>query len=213
MEGALAEMTTRIGSALAVLGLAVALTAPAWGTARAVHAPVVCPRFDPAFLLEFGAWGGPGTSMSKRELFAAAVTRGADQPGGHMIWGSATPTKATADPACRPTRLAANPIDRRLTKPYTYRVTGHSGWVMAPNGDRLFLEPVERTSSDPRITRGALAVSFKCFASGPVTVAATNGGGGTYFTVRIRRELFATAAIRPDDRFTFRVSKRCERDS
>ncbi|MEX2210665.1 MAG: hypothetical protein WD689_02740 [Gaiellaceae bacterium] len=205
-------MTTRIGSALAVLGVAVALTATALGRAPAAHAPAVCPRFDPAFRLEFGAWGGPGTPLPKRELFAAAVTRGSDRAGGHMIWGSATPTKATVDPACRPARLAARPIETRLSKPYTYRVSGHSGWVKAPNGDRLFLERVERTTSDPRVTRGALAVSFKCVASGPVTVAMTNSGGGTYFTVRIRRELYATAAVRPNDEFTFRVSNRCERD-
>jgi hypothetical protein len=205
----------RILSAITVaapVAIAAAFVGGASGSAPASHAPVICPRLDTAFRLEFGAWGGPGTSLPRRELFAAAVTRGSDELGGHMIYGSATPTKATADPACRPTRLASRPIDSRLLRPYTYRVIGHSGFFRSPSGDRVFLELVERTSIDPRVTLGALAVSFKCIVPGRVTVSMTNSRGGTFMTVRIGRELYATAAVRPNDDFTFRVSKRCRLD-
>jgi hypothetical protein len=40
----------------------------------------------------------------------------------------------------------------------------------------------------------------------------TNSRGGTFMTVRIGRELHATAAVRPNDDFTFRVSKLCRLD-
>jgi hypothetical protein len=199
-----------------VLALAAGVAGAAWliggagGAAPAVHAPVLCPRLNSVFQLEFGAWGGPGTPLPRRELFAAAVTRGSDQEGGYMIYGSATPTKATTDPACRRTRLAASPIDARLSGRYTYRLTGHSGFFRSPSGDTVFLEPVMRTTFDPQVTRGALAATFKCSVPGKVTVAMTNSGGGTYFTARIGRELYATAAVRPNDDFTFRVSKRCK---
>jgi hypothetical protein len=198
------------------LVLVVGLAGAAWGiggaggAAPAAHTPALCPRLNPVFQLEFGAWGGPGTPLPTRELYAAAVTRGSDQEGGFMIYGSATPTKATVDRACRTTRLAANPIGRRLSGRYTYRLTGHSGFFRSPSGDTVFLKPVERTTFDPRVTRGALAATFKCFVPGKVTVAMTNSGGGTYFTARIGRELYATAAVRPNDDFTFRVSKRCK---
>jgi hypothetical protein len=202
-------VTVRVlGVALAV---ATAVTAGALGNSTASHSPVLCPRLDVSFDLEFGAWGGPGTGIAKRELYAAAVTRGSNQLGGYMIYGSATPTKATTDPACSPTRPASSPSDRRLSGSYTYRVTGHSGWFAAPNGERLFLELVNRTSLDPRVTRGALALTFKCIVPGRVTVAMSNIRGGTSFTARIGRELFATAAVRSNNEFTFRVSKRCER--
>jgi hypothetical protein len=198
--------------ALAVaLTAAVALAASALGGSTAGHQPVACPRFDASFDLEFGAWGGPGTGIAKRELYAAAVTRGANRLGGYMIYGSATPARATTDPACAATRLASSPRDRRLSGSYTYRLTGHSGWFAAPNGERLFLELVNRTSRDPRVTRGALALTFKCIVPGRLTVAMSNIRGGTFFTARIERELFATAAVRTNNDFTFRVSKRCER--
>lgn len=204
-------MTLRALTLAAGLASGVWLIGGAGGASPAARAPVVCPRLDPAFLLEFGAWGGPGTPLATRELYAAAVTRGSDQEGGHMIYGSATPTKATTDPACRPTRLAARPIESRLSGRYTYRLTGHSGFFRSPSGETVFLKPVSRTTFDPRITRGALAASFKCFVPGKVTVAMTNSRGGTFFTARIGRELYATAAVRPNDDFTFRVSKRCRR--
>ena len=188
---------------------AVSLAVAALGSAPASHAPAVCPRLDPVFKLEFGAWGGPSTGLPRRELYAAAVTRGSDELGGHMIYGSATPTKATVDPACRPTRLAAGPIDRRLSGTYRYRLVGHSGIFKSPSGDTVYLEAVERTSQDPHITHGALAATFKCVVPGRVTVSMTNSQGGTYMTVRIGRELYATAAVRPNNDFTFRVSKRC----
>ena len=189
---------------------AVSLAVAAFGSAPAAHAPAICPRLDPVFKLEFGAWGGPGTGLPRRELYAAAVTRGSDELGGHMIYGSATPTKATVDKACGPTRLAARPIDRRLSGTYRYRLVGHSGIFKSPSGDTVYLEPVERTTFDPHVTHGALAASFKCIVAGRVTVSMTNSQGGTYMTVRIGRELYATAAVRPNNDFTFRVSRRCQ---
>lgn len=198
--------------ALAVaLTVAVALAASALGGSTAGHQPVVCPRLDASFDLEFGAWGGPGTGLAKRELYAAAVTRGANRLGGYMIYGSATPTRASTDPACSATRLASPPSARRLSGSYTYRLTGHSGWFTAPNGDRLLLERVNRTTFDPRVTRGALALTFKCTVPSRLIVAMSNTRGGTFFTARIGRELFATAAVRSNNDFTFRVSKRCQR--
>ena len=194
---------------LALTAVAVSLAGDASGSAPASHAPAICPRLDDAFLLEFGAWGGPGTGLPKRELFAAAVTRGSDESGGFKIYGSATPTKATVDPVCGPTRLAPRPIDRRLSRPYAYRISGHSGYFRSPSGDTVFLEPVERTTTDPRVTHGALAASFKCLVPGRVTVNMTNSRRGTFMTVRIGRELYATAAVRPNDDFSFRISKRC----
>jgi hypothetical protein len=193
----------------ATVAAAVSLAGGASGSAPASHAPAICPRLDGAFTLEFGAWGGPGTGLPRRELFAAVVTRGSDELGGFKIYGSATPTKATVDPVCGPTRLAARPIDRRLSRPYVYRITGHSGYFRSPSGDTVFLDAVERTTTDPRVTHGALAASFKCYVPGRVTVSMTNSRGGTFMTVRIGRELYATAAVRPDDDFTFRISKRC----
>ena len=198
---------------VSVLAAAAAtLAGGASGSAPASHAPAICPRFDPVFTLEFGAWGGPGTGLPRRELYAAAVTRGAAELGGHMIYGSATPTHADVDQACRATRLAARPIERRLSGVYRYRLIGHSGIFRSPAGDTVYLEQVERTTTDPHVTRGALAASFRCFVPGRVTVAMTNSKGGTFMTVRIGRELYATAAIRPNNDFTFRVSKRCEAD-
>jgi hypothetical protein len=199
-------------AALAVLAAAAALSTPsAPGGSQASRPAVVCPRLNSVFSLEFGAWGGASTGIAKRELFAAAVTRGAARAGGVMIYGSATPTQAATDSACRRTRPAPRPISSRLSAPYTYRLEGHSGFFTAPNGDRLLLELVNRTTVDPLITHGALAVTFRCAVPGAVTVLMTNSGGGTYFTVRIRRELYATAVLRPNDKFTFRVSRRCER--
>ena len=199
--------------ALAAVPAAVlVLAAGAAGSGPAAHPPAICPRLDPVFRLEFGAWGGPGTGILQRELYAAAVTRGSSEPGGHMIYGSATPTKATVDAACRATRLAANPIDRRLSGTYRYRVVGHSGVFRSPSGDTVYLVPVARTTIDPRVTRGALAASFKCYVPGRVTVAMANSKGGTFMTARIGRELYATAAVRPNNDFTFRVSKRCTPD-
>lgn len=197
---------------LVAVAAAASLAGGASGSAPASHAPAICPRFDPVFTLEFGAWGGPGTGLPRRELYAAAVTRGSTELGGHMIYGSATPTKADVDAACKATRLAARSIDRRLSGVYRYRVIGHSGVFRSPSGDTLYLEPVERTTQDPRVTRGSLAASFKCFVPGRVTVAMTNSKGGTFMTVRIGRELYATAAVRPNNDFTFRVSKRCTPD-
>lgn len=188
----------------AVAVVAAVLAAPA------AHAPAVCPRYKPIFSLEFGAWGGPGTGLPRRELFAAAVTRGA--PEGFKVYGSATPTKATVDSVCRPARpLRGAASERRLSKPYVYEVVGHSGSFRAPNGEVLPFERISRTTIDPRVTRGALGVSFTCYAGGEVTVSMSNYRGGTAFTVRIGRELFASAIVRPNDQFTFRVSKRCER--
>jgi len=197
---------------LVLAAATVSLIGGASGSAPASHAPAICPRLDPVFTLEFGAWGGPGTGLPRRELFAAAVTRGSTESGGHMVYGSATPTRADVDPACRATRLAARPIERRLSGVYRYRVVGHSGIFRSPSGDTVYLEPVERTTQDPRVTRGALGASFKCYVPGRVTVAMANSKGGTFMTVRIGRELYATAAVRPHDDFTFRVSKRCTRD-
>jgi hypothetical protein len=197
---------------LVIAVAASSLAGSASGSAPASHAPATCPRLDPVFTLEFGAWGGPGTPLPRRELYAAAVTRGSDELGGHMIYGSATPTKATVDPACRPTRLAPRPSEARLSGVYRYRVVGHSGTFRSPSGDVVYLEPVDRTTFDPGVTRGALAATFKCFVPGRVTVAMTNSKGGTFMTVRIGRELYATAAVRPSDDFTFRVSKRCRLD-
>jgi hypothetical protein len=197
---------------LALVAGATLLAGGASGSAPASHAPALCPRLDPVFKLEFGAWGGPGTGLPRRELFAAAVTRGSTESGGHMIYGSATPTKADVDPACRRTQLAARPIERRLSGVYRYRLVGHSGIFKSPSGDTIYLEPVERTTQDPAVTRGALAASFKCFVPGRLTVAMTNSKGGTFMTVRIGRELYATAAVRPRNDFTFRVSKRCTQD-
>jgi hypothetical protein len=197
---------------LVLVAAAATLAGGASGSAPASHAPAVCPRLDPVFTLEFGAWGGPGTGLPRRELYAAAVTRGSTELGGHMIYGSATPTKADVDHACRSTRLAARPIERRLSGVYRYRVVGHSGIFRSPSGDVVYLEPVERTTQDPHVTRGALAASFRCFVPGRVTVAMTNSKGGTFMTVRIGRELYATAAVRSNDDFTFRISKRCTQD-
>jgi hypothetical protein len=198
--------------ALAVLAAAAASAPSAPAGSEASRPAVVCSRLNSVFSLEFGAWGGPNTGIPKRELFAAAVTRGANGPGGVMIYGSATPTQAATDAACRRTRLAPRPISKRLSGRYTYRVEGHSGFFTAPNGDRVFLKLAERTTVDPLITHGALAVTFRCLVPGAVTVLMTNSGGGTYFTVRIGHELYATAVVRPNDEFSFRVSKRCERD-
>jgi hypothetical protein len=198
--------------ALALVAVAASLAGGASGSAPASHAPAICPRLDPVFTLEFGAWGGPGTGLPRRELYAAAITRGSTEFGGHMIYGSATPTKADVDRACLPTRLAARPIERRLSGVYRYRVVGHSGIFRSPSGDTVYLKPVERTTEDPRVTRGALAATFKCFVPGRLTVAMANSKGGTFMTVRIGRELYATAAVRPNDDFTFRVSKRCQLD-
>ena len=131
-------MRLKLSPLAAALTAAVALAGSALGGSTAGHEPVVCPRLDVSFDLEFGAWGGPGTGLAKRELYAAAVTRGANRPGGYMIYGSATPTRATTDPACAATRLASSPSDRRLSGSYTYRLSGHSGWIAAPNGERLF---------------------------------------------------------------------------
>jgi hypothetical protein len=195
---------------LVLVAAAASLAGGASGSAPASHAPAICPRLDPVFTLEFGAWGGPGTGLPRRELYAAAVTRGSTEFGGHMIYGSATPTKADVDQACRATRLAANPIERRLSGVYRYRLVGHSGIFRSPSGDTVYLEPVERTTIDPHVTRGALAASFRCFVPGRVTVAMANSKGGTFMTVRIGRELYATAAVRPNNDFTFRVSKRCD---
>ena len=195
----------------AAFAAAAALAASALGGSTVSHEPVVCPRLDASFDLEFGAWGGPGTGLAKRELYAAAVTRGANRLGGYMIYGSATPTRAVTDPACSATPLASSPSASRLSGSYTYRLSGHSGWFAAPNGERLFLELVNRTSLDPKVTRGALALTFKCIVPGRLTVAMSNIRGGTFFTARIGRELLATAAVRSNNDFTFRVSKRCER--
>jgi hypothetical protein len=197
---------------LVLAAVAASLAGGASGSAPASHAPAICPRLDPVFTLEFGAWGGPGTGLPRREHYAAAVTRGSTELGGHMIYGSATPTKAEVDRACRATRLAARPIERRLSGVYRYRVIGHSGIFRSPSGDTVYLEAVERTTQDPLVTHGALAASFKCFVPGRVTVAMANSKGGTFMTVRIGRELYATAAIRPNNHFTFRVSKRCRLD-
>ena len=197
---------------LVLVAAAASLAGGASGSAPASHAPAICPRLDPVFTLEFGAWGGPGTGLPRRELYAAAVTRGSTEFGGHMIYGSATPTKADVDQACRATRLAGNPIERRLSGVYRYRLVGHSGIFRSSSGDTVYLEAVDRTTQDPHVTRGALAASFRCFVPGRVTVAMANSKGGTFMTVRIGRELYATAAVRPNDDFTFRVSKRCRLD-
>jgi hypothetical protein len=197
---------------LVLVAAAASLAGGASGSAPASHAPAICPRLDSVFSLEFGAWGGPGTGLPRRELYAAAVTRGSTELGGTMIYGSATPTNADVDRACRATRLASRPIERRLSGVYRYRVIGHSGIFRSPSGDTVYLEAVERTTQDPQVTRGALAASFRCFVPGRVTVAMSNSKGGTFMTVRIGRELYATAAIRPKNDFTFRVSKRCRAD-
>ncbi|HEV8250774.1 MAG TPA: hypothetical protein VGQ15_12450 [Gaiellaceae bacterium] len=198
-------MTARAAAVVAAAALLV-LAAGASGSGPAEHAPAICPRFDPAFRLEFGTWGGPGTSIPRHELYAAAVTSGSSKNGGRLAYGAATPTKATVDSACRATRLAPNPIDKRLSGRYRWRRVGGSGVFRSPSGDTLYLEPATGVTYDPR---GAQAVTFTCVVSGRVTVAMVNSQGGTYLTVRIGRELYATAAVRPHGEFTFRVSKRC----
>jgi hypothetical protein len=188
---------------------AIALVGAAAGGAPASHAPAICPRFDPGFRLEFGTWGGPGTSIPRHELYAAAVTSGSSKNSGRLAYGSATPTKATVDSACRATRLAANPSYQRLSGRYRWRRVGRSGVFRTPSGDTLYLEPATGVTYDPR---GAQAVTFLCVVPGRVTVAMANSGGGTFMTVRIGRELYATAAVRPDNDFTFRISQRCSLD-
>ena len=91
-----------------------------------------------------------------------------------MIYGSATPTKADVDQACRATRLAARLIGRRLSGVSATSVVGHSGIFRSPSSDTAPPEAVERTTLDPHVTRGALAASFRCFVPGRVTVAMTN---------------------------------------
>jgi hypothetical protein len=91
---------------------------------------------------------------------------------------------------------------------YRDRPVGHSGIFRSPSGDTVFLEGVGL----PHVTRGALAARFRCYVGGRVTVAMANSKRGTFMSVRIGRELYATAAVRPNDDFTFRVSKRCRLD-
>ena len=203
------RLIARVVAPVAAAAAVLAVAAGAAGSGPAEHAPAICPRYDPAFRLEFGTWGGPDTTIPRHELYAAAVTRGSSRNGGRLAYGAATPTTATVASACRATRPTRNLVDKRISGRYRWQPVGRSGVFRTPSGDTLYLQEPAGVTYDPR---GAQAVTFTCVVPGRVTVTMTNSKGGTSMTVRIGRELYATAAVLPHNHFTFRVSKRCTRD-
>jgi hypothetical protein len=211
-------MSKRVAVAGVVLaGLAVASLAAA--ARDASRPPAVCPRFDEFVRLEFGEWGGAGTSIPARTGFALAGSKGANRPGGFMIFGSATAASATTDRACRRTRVLPNPSRERLSRPFLYRRT-ESGNVYFVAGDGTTL-PGERLrppghNTDPLTNRQAWGVSFRCAAGAAVTIVIVDSRDragrvvGSYFSARVGRELLATAVLRRGGDSFFRVSRKCE---
>lgn len=204
-----------VAAALAVVAAAVAL--PASGNLGASSPTVACPLLIGTVDVEFGLWGG-GDSHRPRERFALAGSYGAgNRTGGFMVYGSATPTRATTDRACRRTRARPNPTTRRLSKPHTYRTTSNGNpYFIAPDGAVLAGEFIYHHNFTPA-SGLALGLSFRCPVPSGVTVLIADSRDrsgrvvGSYFSARLGRELLATAVLRRHGASTFRISNRCER--
>jgi hypothetical protein len=198
---------------LALLAGAAVVPASAPGRPDASSRSVLCPRITRIFEIGFGKWGGEGTSI-KREFFALAGGDGANRPGGYLTYGLATATRADTDRACRPARLRPNPSRRRLSKPFRYRETAN-GNVYFSGGrqlvaDRLVWGAIDATD------RQSYGVRFRCASGGEFAVLITDSRDragrvvGTYFSVRFRHELLATAVLREQGDSFFRISSRCQ---
>lgn len=194
--------------------LAAAAAIPGGGDAS--RPGVLCPRLDTAVQIEFGDWGGEGTGI-KRERFALAGSKGANRPGGFMIFGSATPTRATTDRACRRTLVQPDPSRQRLSRPISYRRTSNgNAYFVASDGGQIPGERLHSGGIDPVISRMAWGVSFRCTVGTGVTILIIDSRDragrvvGSYFSVRLGRELLATAVLRQQGESFFRISSRCE---
>ena len=110
--------------------------------------------------------------------------------------------------ACQAAKLAPNPIEKRLC---VLSVSPHRPQRSLPPPSR---RPARSRASADHVTRPAWSTGrrVQVLVPGRVTVAMTNSRGGTFMTVRVGREVYATAAVRPHDDFTFRVSNRCQLD-
>ncbi|MEX2212095.1 MAG: hypothetical protein WD689_10085 [Gaiellaceae bacterium] len=203
-------MSGRVSGLALIAALALSgVVRSAVATPTPTVAPSICTRFSAAFWIEFGVWGGPGTPHRLREHFALVGSRGASRPGGYVIYGSATPTRVARDASCRPTRLAANPDDRKLSQPYSYRPAGDNVYFTRGR-DRLLGTQLHIRSFDAVVQHDAVGVTFICAVPGEVTVFMTEVADGQYFSARIGRELFGTAVLRTGRPSTLRISKRCE---
>jgi hypothetical protein len=175
---------------------------------------VLCPALKDAVDVAFGAWGGEGTQI-RREQFALAGNEGANRPGGYMIYGSATPTRATTDQACRRAVARPNPDRRRLSGPFSYRKAGQNVYFAARDGTRLIPEWLILGTID-FTDRMRFGVRFRCPVRSAITILITDSRDragrvvGTYFSVRVGRELLATAVLRQQGESFFRISSRCD---
>jgi hypothetical protein len=200
---------------LALLAGTVTVPASAPATPDASSPSVVCARITRTFEIGFGKWGGAGTG-TKNEFFALAGGDGANRPGGYLNYGLATPTRADTDASCRRATLRPNPSRRRLSKPFRYRETSNGNvYFMGGGGrqlvaDRLWWGTIDATDRD------SYGVRFRCASGGRFAVFITDSRDragrvvGSYFSVRFRRELLATAVLREQGESFFRISSRCE---
>lgn len=204
--------------ALLVTTLAAAAVVPSFAPAGrdASRPPVACPRLLDKVWIDFGEWGGPGTGIA-RERFALTGSKGANRPGGFMIFGSATPTRATTDRACRRTSVLPNPSRQRLSRPFTYRRTSNGNvYFAASDGRQVPGERLHPGGVDPVISRLAWGITYSCLVGTRVTVLITDSRDragrvvGSYFSARVGRELLATAVLREQGESFFRISSRCE---
>jgi hypothetical protein len=198
---------------LALLAGAATLPASAPAEPAASTASVICTRITRTFEIGFGKWGGPGTG-TRSEFFALAGGTGANRPGGYLMYGLATPTRADTDDSCRRTRLRPNPSRRRLSKPFRYRETS-SGNVYFTGEQQLFAEQISWGTIDAT-DRQSHGVRFRCAGGRRFAILISESRDragrvvGTYFSVRFGRELLATAVLRERGDSFFRISSRCQ---
>ena len=178
--------------------------------------PVACPRLSETVWIEVGEWGGAGTTL-RRERVALVVSQDANRRGGYIVYGSATPTRADTDQFCRPTAVRREPDRRRLSKPFYYRRTSNgNAYFTTRGGDVLPGDFLHRRSYDVVTDRHAHGLTYICPVGRAVTILIADSRDrngrvvGTYFSVRLGRELLATAVVRKRGESFFRISSRCE---
>jgi hypothetical protein len=184
-----------------------------WAASRP---PAVCPRLLLEVEFAFGMWGGPGTPL-QREQFAAVGSSGADKPGGYVIFGSATPTKAYRDPVCQRSSVPQGIQSTGLAQIYRYRVAGGNAYFIGVDGDRIVGELLHPRTASTLHLREPSGVAFSCPTSGRVTVRLKDirqGGRsvGTELRVFDSRRLLGLAAVRRSSASYFRVARSCVQD-